>query len=230
MNLPYRLKRITEIVPPSGTVADIGCDHAYVSIELVRSGKAQHALACDVNKGPLSSAQQNIISEGLSSQIETRLSDGLEEVAPHEADTVVIAGMGGLLMEHILDGRLDDFDTYVLSPQSDIEHFRHFLIYNNMVIVDECMLLDDKKFYTIITAVPRRRLSKDKKIIDTSDHYKTDADFIYGGLLIHKKDEILHQFLLKEKSRFEMILERTRNADIQRSLKYCLQALEVYTC
>ncbi len=230
MNLPYRLKKITEIVPPSETIADIGCDHAYVSIELVKSGKVQRALACDVNEGPLKSARQNIITEGLSSQIETRLSDGLKEVITHEADTVIIAGMGGLLMERILTGRLEDFDTFVLSPQSDIEHFRHFLIDNNMLITDECMLIDDRKFYTIMTVVPKKRLDTDSHINDTSSYYQKDEDFIYGGLLIHKKDEILHQFLLKEQTRFESILQRTTNEDIQKSLKYCLKALEAYTC
>ncbi|ETP73334.1 putative SAM-dependent methyltransferase [Lachnospiraceae bacterium JC7] len=246
MNLPYRLKRIVELVPPSDTIADIGCDHAYVSIELVRSGKAKRALACDINKGPLQSAAQNIAGEGLSQKIETRLSDGLKEVKPHEADTVIIAGMGGLLMERILTGRLRDFDRFVLSPQSDIEHFRHFLIDNGMNIVSEDMLIDEKKYYTIMTAVPadtvkpqRSDAGSDGKntasscdnhsaSMETSVHYKNEEDFIYGGLLLHHKNETLYSFLKKEKLRYEGILEKTQNEAVRKSYELCLKALEAY--
>lgn len=243
MNLPYRLKRIVELIPPSDTVADIGCDHAYVSIELVKSGKAKKALACDINKGPLSSAEQNIKGEGLSRRIETRLSDGLKEVKPHEADTVVIAGMGGLLMERILTGRLQDFDRFVLSPQSDIEHFRHFLKDNGMTIVSEDMLIDEKKYYTIITAVPKKtehsEYSSDKASVspcvktsftsdDTSFYYKNDEDFIYGGLLLRDKNETLLRFLQKEKLRYEGILEKTQHDEIKKAYELCLKALEAY--
>lgn len=230
MNLPYRLKKIVDMVPPSETIADVGCDHAYVSIELVKTGKAKHALACDINKGPLKSAEDNIRSEGLSSQIETRLSDGLKAVKPHEADSVIIAGMGGLLMEHILTGRLHDFDRFILSPQSDIEHFRRFLIENNMLITSEAMIIDDKKFYTILTVVPVTDSLTESIADDTSTYYKNNEDFVYGGLLIRDKDEILYQFLMKEKDRYENILKKTDNDVIRKSHESCLKALEAYTC
>ncbi|SFG41546.1 tRNA (adenine(22)-N(1))-methyltransferase [Oribacterium sp. WCC10] len=222
MNLPYRLKKITELVPPSDTVADIGCDHAYVAIELVKSGKAKHALACDVNEGPLKSAGQNVLSEGLTDKVELRLSDGLARVKAHEADTVIIAGMGGLLMERILTGHLKDFDTFVLSPQSDIEHFRHFLIDNGMKIVSENMLIDDKKYYTILT-VSANILSDSES---TNDYYKNDEDFIYGGLLLKEKDETLLSFLQKEKLRYENILSKTQNDELKKSYEICKRAIE----
>ena len=230
MNLPYRLKKIVDLVPPSETIADIGCDHAYVSIELVKSGKAGHALACDINQGPLRSAKENIISEGLSSQIETRLCDGLEAVKPHEADSVIIAGMGGLLMEHILMKRLHDFDRFILSPQSDIEHFRRFLIENDMLITSETMIIDDRKFYTILTVIPKNNRETEAIAEDTSSYYINDEDFIYGGLLLRDRDETLHRFLLKEKERYENILKKTDNDIIRKSHKCCLKALEAYTC
>ena len=234
-NLPDRLKKIVELVPDSETVADIGCDHAYVSIELVLQGKAKRALACDINEGPLSSAKSNIINAGLKDKIETRLSDGLNEVLPHEADTVVIAGMGGLLMEKILQDRLHDFDTFILSPQSDIEHFRHFLIDNRMIIRDEAMLMEDGKYYTVMTVIsPDSSREKEKSAEDFNkneqDFYKNEEDFIYGGILLRKKDETLHNFLLKEKKRYESILQKTQNESIKEAHKHCLKALEGYLC
>ena len=132
--LPKRLETIIERMPDSGCLADIGCDHAYVAIEAVRRGRAARALACDVRKGPLQQAAEHILCAGLAGKIETRLSDGLEKVAPGEADTVVVAGMGGPLMERILQGRLGDFAHFVLSPQSEIPHFRRFLLAEGMQI------------------------------------------------------------------------------------------------
>lgn len=230
MNLPYRLKRITELVPTADTIADIGCDHAYVSIELVRSGKVKRALACDINKGPLQSAAQNIAKEGLSQKIDTRLSDGLKEVKPHEADTVIIAGMGGLLMEKILTGRLHDFERFILSPQSDIEHFRHFLVDNGMEILSEDMIIDEKKYYTIMTAVSGESADCDRSDSGvTGAFYKNEEDFIYGGLLLRDRNEILFRFLQKEKLRYESILEKTRNEALEKSYELCLKALEAYS-
>ncbi|MCR5008620.1 MAG: class I SAM-dependent methyltransferase [Oribacterium sp.] len=227
-NLPDRLKKIVELVPDSETVADIGCDHAYVSIELVLQAKAKRALACDINEGPLSSAKSNIINAGLADKIETRLSDGLKEVLPHEADTVVIAGMGGLLMEKILQDRLRDFDTFILSPQSDIEHFRHFLIDNRMIIKDEAMLMEDGKYYTVMTVISPDSSREEEP--SAEDFYKNEEDFIYGGILLQKKDETLHKFLLKEKKRYESILQKTQNESIKEAHKHCLKALEGYLC
>ena len=227
-NLPDRLKKIVELVPDSETVADIGCDHAYVSIELVLKGKARRALACDINEGPLSSAKSNIINAGLADKIEARLSDGLKEVLPHEADTVVIAGMGGLLMEKILQDRLRDFDTFILSPQSDIEHFRHFLIDNRMIIRDEAMLMEDGKYYTVMTVISPDSSREEEP--SAKDFYKNEEDFIYGGILLHKKDETLHKFLQKEKKRYESILQKTQNESIKEAHKHCLKALEGYLC
>ena len=85
-------------------LADIGTDHGYIPIALVQKGRIPSALAMDVGKGPLSRAREHIHSQGLDTYIETRLSDGLTELHEGEADTVLIAGMGGMLMKRILEG------------------------------------------------------------------------------------------------------------------------------
>ena len=89
-----RLKKIAHCVK-SDVMADIGTDHAYVPVYCVQNGLCKRGIACDINEGPLLSARENILSAGLESKIETRLSDGLEKLKPKEADTIVIAGMGG---------------------------------------------------------------------------------------------------------------------------------------
>ena len=108
-------------------VADIGCDHGYVSIYLVESGIASRAIAMDVRKGPLSGAASNIHDYGLSDYITTRLSDGLKALEPGEADAIIIEGMGGKRMMRILEeGNPAALGACfgVLQPQSDLDEFR----------------------------------------------------------------------------------------------------------
>ncbi len=220
--LPKRLETIIERMPDAGCLADIGCDHAYVAIEAVRRGRAARALACDVRKGPLQQAAEHILCAGLAGKIETRLSDGLEKVAPGEADTVVVAGMGGPLMERILQGRLRDFAHFVLSPQSEIPHFRRFLLTEGMQIDEETMLIDEGKYYVILN------VSKRADATSSDSMYVTEEDFLYGGRLLRRLDPVLKSFLEKEKTRYEGILRQTDSLEVRTAYQHCMNALEAY--
>ena len=220
--LPKRLETIIERMPDSGCLADIGCDHAYVAIEAVRRGRAARALACDVRKGPLQQAAEHILCAGLAGKIETRLSDGLEQVAPGEADTVVVAGMGGPLMERILQGRLGDFAHFVLSPQSEIPHFRRFLLAEGMQIDEETMLIDEGKYYVILNVSQRAAAAASDSM------YVTEEDFLYGGRLLRRLDPVLKSFLEKEKTRYEGILRQTDSLEVCTAYQHCMNALEAY--
>ncbi len=220
--LPKRLETIIERMPDAGCLADIGCDHAYVAIEAVRRGRAARALACDVRKGPLQQAAEHILCAGLAGKIETRLSDGLEKVAPGEADTVVVAGMGGPLMERILQGRLVDFAHFVLSPQSEIPHFRRFLLTEGMQIDEETMLIDEGKYYVILNVSQRADAAASDSM------YVTEEDFLYGGRLLHRLDPVLKSFLEKEKTRYEGILRQTDSLEVRTAYQHCMNALEAY--
>lgn len=225
--LPKRLETIISMVPPSSVIADIGCDHAYTSIALVARGIASSAIACDINEGPLQSAQKNIREEQLSQKIETRLGDGLTPVSAGEADTIIIAGMGGLLMQHILTGRLHDFRHFILSPQRDLPVFRRFLIENDCFIQDECMVEEDGKFYTVMHVCPANdNTDEQRKKADAL--YQSEAEFTYGGWNLFKKDAVLLQFLRKEQARYAAILRKTSSPDITHANKLVQIALEAY--
>ena len=142
LKMSVRLKEIAELLRSSDKlkVADVGCDHGYVSIYLVSHGIADECIAMDVRKGPLSGAQENISEYGLEGSIKTRLSDGVKELKSNEADSLVIAGMGGNLMRRILEeGKVKELGikTAVLQPQSDIADFRNFLRDSGFIITDE---------------------------------------------------------------------------------------------
>ena len=97
--LKGRLLAIANAVPPSRAIADIGTDHGLVPVWLVTNGIAQKAIITDISPGSLAKAESLIKQEGLADKIEPRLGDGLLPVKPGEVDTIVIAGMGGMLIK-----------------------------------------------------------------------------------------------------------------------------------
>lgn len=208
MELSKRLKAIYDMVPQGGRLCDVGCDHGYLPIALVESGRIETAIACDINEGPLMRAKSNIEAAGLSERIETRQSDGLCEIKANEADIITICGMGGMLILSILEKSpltAKSASYLVLSPQSDVDRVRKYLRENGYLITDEDMVLDDGKYYPVIKA---------KNLPETDDTIKTEADDktnrindLYGPVLIEKKHPVLLDFLEKERFRQERILE-----------------------
>lgn len=203
IQLSKRLKAVASFVTPGKRIADVGTDHGYVPIYLVQSERAPYALAMDLNKGPLSHAKENILRYNLQNRIETRLSNGLREYNRGEAESIVIAGMGGNLMVQILSEAYDkwkDDTELVLSPHSEAELVRRYLSENNMVIEEECMLIDEDKYYVVMRAVSGK-----------SD-CESDAHLRYGKLLLERKDEVLFEYLKKELAKKEQIEESLRQS------------------
>ncbi len=189
-----RLSSIVDITEPAGVIADVGCDHGFVSIELVNRNKAKHVIACDINKGPLEAAVRNISEAGLSGSIETRLSDGLHKIKPDDKiETVIIAGMGGRLVTKILsEGKdlLENVSQLVLEPQSELFAVRQFIRENRFCIVKEEFVFDAGKYYWIIDA--RRGESPEPAEDEIQRIYDN-----YSEYLIKKKDPLLLEYLEK---------------------------------
>ena len=112
----------------------------------------------DIRKGPLERAQEHIREEGLEERIVVRLSDGLQELKPGEADCVVISGMGGSLTVRILEeGRpaLESVRELILSPHSEVYRVREWIRDGSFSILDEDMVEEGGKYYVVIKAVRR---------------------------------------------------------------------------
>lgn len=127
LQISRRLKAVAGFVGKGCVLADVGCDHGYIPIYLLQKEQIPKAIAMDVNEGPLLRAKAHIREWGLENYIETRLSDGVQALKRGEVQSVVIAGMGGPLMEKILlEGRevLLEISELILQPQSEIAHFR----------------------------------------------------------------------------------------------------------
>ena len=195
-----RMKKIAEMVSAK-RVADIGCDHGFVSIYLIKEKDVDHVFAMDINDGPLKRAYEHVNEYGLSSRIDVVKSDGAKAIKPGEADGAVIAGMGGRLTERIILDSMEVFkkmDEMVLSPQSEIDHVRRFLIQNGFDIIDEDMVLDESKFYVII------KCSYDASVKRQID----DAQAFYGPVLIEKKHPVLIVYLKDRLIKLENIAKR----------------------
>ncbi|MBS7008356.1 tRNA (adenine(22)-N(1))-methyltransferase [Anaerostipes sp.] len=196
MELSIRLKTIASFVSEGMYVADIGTDHGYIPIYLTSSGISDRAYAMDVNRGPLERARQNIKKEGLDGQIECILSDGMGAL-PDDADSAVIAGMGGDLMEQILirgEDKLGSVAELVLSPQSHWEKVRKFLHRHGFAIEKEALVKEDGKYYIVIKAVKGR------------EAYQFPWQYTYGNCLPSSKDPCMKEYLLKEKEDIQKIL------------------------
>ncbi len=200
MKLSRRLETIASFVPEGSRVADIGTDHGYIPIHLVKEGKAKHAIAMDVREGPLLRARAHIQEAGLQNYVEVRLSDGLLKLEQNEADCVVIAGMGGELMIHILEEGRDLWESiscWVLSPHSELDKVRRFLEEEAFFIWRETMIKEEGKYYSVmgVSRKPGAAAADGREI-----------SYRYGRGMLESKDPVLKEYLIKEEEQLEQIM------------------------
>lgn len=227
--LSKRMEAVVNMVSPqSFTIADVGCDHAYVSIALRQRKQAQKVIAMDVRTGPLEIAKSNVSEAGYADEIDIRLGDGLERLQPGEADGIIIAGMGGLLMKGILERGRDVLcqcekrPTLILQPQSDLKEVRMFLYQQAYDIVCETMLIEEGKYYTIMKAEPKPLGESSECSFDESQadvcHLFSEEEWLYGAYNLRNRNEVLHSYLQKEQEVLQQILNKVE-ASIATSMK-----------
>ena len=159
MKLPIsdRLLACAQYVNQGSRVADIGCDHGYLSIHLLTNGIAASCIASDVKEGPLQSAQRNARKFGVAGKIEFCLSDGVRDL-PKDFDCMVCAGMGGDTMIHILEDApwlKDERYTLILQCQSKTPMLRRYLSEKGWLISEEAVLRDGRFLYTVMKVLYR---------------------------------------------------------------------------
>lgn len=205
ISLSERLDRIAGFVRQGDRVADIGTDHGYIPIYLKKKGISSYLVAGDINFGPLEKMEENLEKHlGADREgIHMRQGSGLEVIQPWEVDTVVIAGMGGLLMEEILDAdpeKTRSVGRFILQPRNAQDKLRRWLLEQGFRIVDEALVREGRFVWEIICAEPNfigggEAAGKDY-FADRPEQYEV------GQRLIEKKDPLLGDFI-RNKLRLE---------------------------
>lgn len=248
LKLSERLRALAELVPAGSVLADIGTDHAWVPAELLLKGRISRAVAMDIGEGPLARAEAHIAELGLTEQVSLRLSDGFAALKPGEADCVLIAGMGGELMQGILtrglgaDGRpgpafRSGVKRYLFSPHTEWEAFRGYLSAQGFRLTDERMLKEDGKYYLIL-------------VCENGDgeaaYREAEARGIpvagarrFGPMLLERRDTVLRDYMNERLRKEQEIAERlpesqrtavsTKREELRESirlLKECLAHFE----
>lgn len=231
LQLSKRLQAVVELVSKGRKVADIGCDHAYLSIYMIEHNIADTVIALDVNAGPLERAKDNIVKKHMEQRIETRLSDGMKELKTGEVDTILLAGMGGGLMQRILSGNkevLAEVEELVLQPQSEVRQVRVFLEQIGFQIVKENMVLEDGKYYVMMKAERKQHV----------EPLRQEVFYRYGKDLLENRNLCLQRFLQKEEDKMQMImkclqenpseLNSERLKEVKEDVTYCREGLAYY--
>ena len=200
------MKAVAAMVTPGHVLADVGTDHGYVPIALVQRKRIPRAIAMDINKGPLQRACEHIAEFQLDEYIETRLSDGVKKLKVGEVDSILIAGMGGELVIHILTDGMEvcrSAKELILQPQSELEKVRQFLRERKFKIVDEDMVIEDGKYYPMMKVVP----VEEDEFWGIIPEEATRACYMYGPLLLKNGNPSLRKFLVKQHKQLEKILK-----------------------
>lgn len=245
--LGARIQTMVDLYPVVDSIADIGCDHGYTAIALYEAGKAEKLFACDIGKEPLEMAKKNVRFRGLEDKITCRLGNGLEALEKGECKHLLLSGMGGMLIIQILERRIEEFETILLSPQSDYEKVRRFL-YPYMELVEDCYVKEKNKFYRILLAKKQREQdlkgktsdaesktlhiegdnsNTERKTLDSSKITKVEWEF--GWLPLKKKDPVLKELLEDEKRHLEEMLLKNPQKVIAEKLERVKEGLGYYS-
>ncbi len=195
--LTKRLQKIVSAIPKCQTLADVGCDHGYVGIAALQSGRAQRVVFTDISAPSLSKAKINLPSE-LLDRASFVCRNGLGDIA---ADCAVIAGMGGLEIMSVLVGADILPEFLVLQPMKNQYELRRFLLANYNIVADE--LFFDGKFYDLITA---KRCSERQQL--------TEAELRFGKDNLRCPSQDFRLFIKREQAKYIAILQQCDDPEV----------------
>lgn len=201
-----RIKAIKNFVRAGSRVADIGADHGYLSIELIKSGVSPKIIATEKNIYPFEALSKNIAGFN---DIEARLGDGLKVISAGEVDTICVAGMGDALIEKILNESPEVVESarqLILQPMNGAKKIRAWLADNNWSIADEDLAESGGIIYEIICA-EKNPVKKAFK---------------------REKSPLLAKFLNQRREKLEKVLnEMSKSESARNSAKYLALRAEI---
>ena len=208
-----RLHTVASMVPPCHTMADIGTDHGYVPASLALSGQCRHVIASDIAEGPCQAATETRNKYKLHNEMEIRMAPGLQGLRAGEAETVVIAGMGGATIVGILEESPEiaaSVKTFVLQPMNAGGLLRRWLAQHGYLIAEEALCKENKHIYNIIKAVRGE---------NKQDLSPLEAEF--GPCILEKKPALWQEYMEGKAEHYRRLLRQmTASPSAVNSAKY----------
>lgn len=221
MKINERLKIIGDLVPLSSYPLDIGCDHGLLSIYLIKERNFKEVVAADNKQGPLDSAKINIKKYSVEKNITLRLADGLKAL-DEKIDTVTISGMGGILINQIIEKdkqHLNNIKNFIISPNNHIILVRKKLIKYGYIIKEEKIIKEKNFIYEIIYFTKGKKKYKEKELF-------------LGPILCQTKDELVLEYYKRRLQENEQLLALlpssyfTKRRKIKKQIKWLKQELK----
>ncbi len=194
-NLSKRLLALLDLIPNDTIfLADVGADHGYLICEAYRLGKIKKGMAIENKKGPFFRLNDTIKKYGFERIIATSLSDGLKQI--ENADTIVIAGMGGYNIIDILNKDYDKMQQakyLLIDAHSNILEVRRYLTNHHFMIEKEVEVYEDKVYYELLLCVK-------------GDREYDEDDYFFGPLLRMEKPDLYIDKWVKTMVKYEQIM------------------------
>ena len=185
--LSPRLNKISELINDSDVTADIGTDHAVI--------------ASDIKTGPIKRAESTVKKYDMSDFISLRQGAGLETITPgNNVDTIVIAGMGGLVISSILENSpeiLNQAKKIILQPMTMVPELRDYLYKGDFKNIKEYLAVEENKIYNIISAEP----GKDKY------EEPSPVELFLGRSLINERPEHFSSYVKRQENKVLKIID-----------------------
>ena len=210
MKLTDRLLKIASLVSDGKKIADIGTDHGYIPVYLLKEGRVPFAVLADVNKGPLDNAHKEVIQNNLLDKVDLRLGSGIEILEIGEVEEVIIAGMGGILISELLEAKKEvahNVEKLILQPMQAQEELRYYLLNNGYEILEEVLVREDFRIYEIIVA----KYTGKNTIIEDEIYYEV------GIKLLENKDSLFKDFIEKKIKTYSSIVSKLEAIDKKRN-------------
>ncbi|OLS03360.1 tRNA (adenine(22)-N(1))-methyltransferase [Tissierella creatinophila] len=210
MNLSDRLIKIAGFIKKNTVVLDVGTDHGYIPIYLIENQISKKIIASDISPDSLNKTIELVKKKGLEKNIDSRLGDGLDVVNPFEVEGVIMAGMGGILIQNILEKNKEvtnSIDYFIFQPMIASKELRQYLSRNKFKIIDEELSKEGDKFYEILYVEKGFENPKEEIYYEISER------------LIEKKHPLLKEFIENKIKLINSVMEELKDKTNKRSIE-----------
>ena len=208
VSLSNRMKAIVDAVPECYVVADIGCDHGKVLYQLLKTGKCKYGIGSDISE-MCAIKTLDLLRKNNIRNCEVTVGDGFNAIKDRVVDAVIIAGMGGYEIIHILESAPKNYRYLVLQPMNHVEEVRRFLADNGYKIEMDTMIEEKGKFYDVLRVNSQGKTKYNR------------LNFLFGMNDAHNPSFV--HYVQENIAKYEEIIKnvpKNKQKDIKKILKY----------